>query len=151
QSATATERFATGEKVTVEYNAPDRYRITTPRSQIVLTGQTEYARYRGGSWVPSPHGAVHQEIQTAVWQLAGAPGTDLHKLYDVSTLGTRTIDGTLARGFLLKDKAGGYSERVWVGSDNLPIEAVVQMPGQSIAIHYSAYNASTLVATPIHR
>lgn len=150
QSATAVERFDTGEKVTVEYNAPDRYRITTPRSQIVLTGKTEYARYRGGSWAPSTHGAVHQQILQSVWQLAGQPGTDLRKLYEVSPLGTRSIDGTLARGYLLKDTGGGYTERIWVGSDNLPVEAMVQMPGETIDIRYSAYNRSMLVATPIH-
>ena len=148
QSATATERFGTGEKATVLYNAPNRYRITTSRAQIVLAGQIEYSRYRGGSWMPSPHGAMHQQILQAVWQLAGPPGTDLHKLYTIASLGTRSIDGSVTHGYRLDDKAGGYTERIWVGSNELPVEAVLQMPGESIDIHYSAYNSSTLVATP---
>lgn len=149
QSATATEHFTNGQTVTVLYNAPNRYRITTPHAQIVLAGQTEYARYRGGTWAASSQGAMHQQILHAVWQIAGPPGTDLRKLFAITSLGSRSVDGTVARGYALADKAGGYTERVWIGTNDLPVEAVVKMPGESIDIRYSAYNASTLVATPI--
>jgi outer membrane lipoprotein-sorting protein len=149
QSATAIERFGSGEKVTVDYNSPNRYRITMPKSQIVLTGTTEYARRNGGQWLSSNRGAVHQQMLQATWQLAGMPGTDLHKLYTISSLGSREINGGPVRGYLLKDKGGAYTERVWIGSDNLPVLATIDMPDQTIRIRYSHYNASELVATPI--
>lgn len=149
QSATAIERFGTGEKVRVDYNAPNRYRITMPQSQIVLTGTTEYSRRNGGQWLPSSRGAIHQQMLQATWLLAGTPGTDLRKLYTISSLGSREINGVPARGYLLKDKGGAYTERVWVGTDNLPVLATIDMPDQTIRIHYSQYNASRLVATPM--
>lgn len=148
-TATATERFADGSVATVEFNAPDRYKITTPVSQIVLSGDTEYAKTNGGQWAISDKGAEHQALLQEVWQLAGPTSIDLHKLYAIRSLGSKTVGGIALRGYSLKDVDGAYTESIWIDRNNLPVAASIQLDGQTIDIHYSNYNASTLIATPL--
>jgi hypothetical protein len=147
-SATATERFASGDVATVQYKSPNRYSITMPAAQIVLTGNTEYAKRTGGQWAQSPRGPEDQAMLQAVWQLAGPPEIDIHKLYKIASIGTKTIDGTPVRGYRLHDMNGAYDETIWIGSNDLPVAARIEMSGKLIDIHYTGYNASTLIATP---
>ncbi len=148
QSVTATERSSNGDVATVEYNFPDRFHITTARSQIILSGNIEYTKRPNGRWISSPSGAEHQTLLAAVWQLGGPPNIDVRKLYTIDAFGTKTIGATTVRGYRLHDVSGGNDETVWIGPNNLPVAAIVEMPGQRIDIHY-AYNTSTLVATPL--
>ena len=149
RSVTATERFSNGDVATVQYNLPDRFHITTGRSQIILTGDTEYAKRTGGRWSSSHDGAEHQSLLTAAWQLGGPPSIDVRDLYTVVPQGAKTIGTTLVQGYLLHDPSGGNDETVWIGSDNLPVAARIQMSGQTIEIHYTNYNTSERVATPL--
>ena len=147
-SAIAVERFSTGDTATVEFASPNKFHVTTPQSELILTGDVEYAKRAGGRWVKSDMGAEHQVLLTAVWQLAGAPNVDIHKLYKISSLGTKTMAGTAVRGYQLNDIDGAYSETLWIGSNNLPVVARIDMPDQSVDIHYTTYNTSLLIATP---
>jgi len=149
RSVTATERFSNGDVATVQYNLPDRFHITTAASQIILTGETEYDKRAAGRWTSSSHGAEHQALLAAAWQLGGPPSIDLHDLYTVEAQGTKTIGSTLVRGYLLHDTSGGNDETVWIGPDNLPVAARIVMSGQTIEIHYTNYNTSERVATPL--
>lgn len=148
-SVTATERFSNGDGATVEYNFPNRFHITTAHSQIILTGDSEYVKPGSGRWATAPNGAEHQALLTAAWQLGGPPNVDLRDLYTIVPIGAKTIDGTLARGFRLHDASGGNDETVWIGPDNLPIAARITMSSQTIDIHYTSYNSSLRVATPL--
>ena len=147
-SVTATERSSNGDVATVEYNFPDRFHITTARSQIILSGNIEYAKRANGRWISSPNGAEHQTLLAAVWQLGGPPNIDVRKLYTIDAAGTKTVGSTAVRGYRLHDVSGGNDETIWIGPDNLPVAAIVKMPGQTIDIHY-AYNTSVLIATPL--
>jgi len=149
RSVTATESFSTGGSATVEYNFPDRFQITTGRSRIILIGATEYVKPNAGRWATSPNGAEHQTLLAAAWQLGGPPNIDLRDLYTVDEQGTKTIGTTLARGFRLHDASGGNDEIVWIGPDNLPLTARIEMSGQTITINYSNYNHAVQVATPL--
>jgi hypothetical protein len=149
RSVTAVERSSNGDVATIRYNFPNRFRITTAHSQIVLSGSVEYAKRAHGQWAPSPNGPEHQALLAAVWQLAGPPNIDLRKLYSVVADSVRTVGATSVRGFHLHDAMGGNDETIWIGSDNLPVAARIAMPGQIIDIHYTDYNTSTLVATPM--
>lgn len=149
RSVTATERFSNGDVATVQYNLPDRFHITTGRSQIILTGDTEYVKRAAGHWTPSPDGGEHQALLAAAWQLGGPPSIDVRDLYTVVALGTKTIGTTLVRGYALHDASGGNDETVWIGPDNLPVAARIAMSGQTIEIHYTNYNTSERVATPL--
>jgi|SRR5579862_9167357 len=147
-SAVAQERFNTGDVATVEFSAPDNYHITTANSQIILTGDVEYAKRTGGHWMKSSLGAQHQVLLTAVWQLAGPPNVDIHKLFKVTALGTKSLNGTTLRGYQLHDTDGAYDETVWIGPNNLPVTAKIDMTDTSVEIHYANYNTSLLIATP---
>ena len=148
-SVTATERFGNGEIATVAYNLPNRYHITTARSEIVLTGDSEYVKSTYGRWTTSSRGAEHQSLLTAAWQLGGPLNIDVRDLYTIVPQGTKTIGSTLVRGFRLHDASGGNDETVWIGPNNLPVAARIEMSGETIDIHYTNYNTSALVATPL--
>ena len=148
-SVIATEHFSNGDVATVEYNSPDRFHITTARSQIILSGDTEYVKPGSGRWIPSRNGAEHQAMLAAAWQLGGPPNIDLRNLYTIVPLGTKTIGSTLVRGFRLHDASGGNDETVWIGPDNLPVAARIEMSSETIEIHYTGYNTSVRVATPL--
>ncbi|MGA8533344.1 MAG: hypothetical protein WB615_04495 [Candidatus Tumulicola sp.] len=149
RSVTATERSSNGDVATVEYNFPNRFHITTARSQIILSGDMEYAKSARGHWMTSPNGAEHQTLLAAAWQLGGPPNIDVRNLYTIVAEGTKTIGTTLVRGFHLHDASGGNDETVWIGPDNLPVAARIEMSSQTIDIHYTNYNTSVLVATPL--
>ena len=148
-SVTATERFSNGDVATVHYNLPDRFHITTAQSQIILTGDTEYDKHAAGRWTSSTHGAEHQALLAAAWQLGGPPNIDVRDLYTVTGLGTKTIGTTQVRGYRLHDASGGNDETVWIGPDNLPVAARITMSRQTIEIRYTNYNTSERVATPL--
>ncbi len=148
RSVVAVERFSTGQTATVEFASPNRYHIVMPRSQIILAGNVEYARANGGSWRRAPHGAEHQALLQASWQLAGPPNIDIHRLFTITALGTRTIDNAPVRGYLLHDANGAYTETIWINANNLPAAARIEMPTETVDIHYINYNASVLIAKP---
>jgi hypothetical protein len=147
-AATAIESSSSGNFATVAYASPNRYRITTARSEIVLSGNFEYTKRPGGSWTSSANGPEHQAMVESVWQLAGPPEIDVRKLYTITALGTKTVGGATLRGYRLHDKAIGYDETIWIGRDNLPVVARIALPTETLDIHYTDYNDSSLVATP---
>jgi hypothetical protein len=148
RSVVATERFNTGETVVVKYAAPNRFHITMPRSEIVLTGDVEYSKQSGRPWKRSPNGAEHQVLLMAAWQPAGPPDLDIHKLFMITPLGTKTVAGSVVRGYELYDTAGAYGETIWIDADNLPVAARIQSSEQTISIRYANYNTSAMVAMP---
>lgn len=148
RSVTAVERFSTGDIATVEYRAPDRFHVTMAKSQILLAGNVEYDKRTGGAWKRSSLGAEHQALVEAAWQLAGPPDIDLHKLFTITMLISKTIDGLPVRGYLMHDAAGAYDETVWIGPNHLPVAARIQTPDETLEIHYIGYNGSVLIAMP---
>jgi hypothetical protein len=147
-SAIAIERFSGGDVATVAYSAPNRFKVTTPQSEIILAGNVEYGRHPGGKWSQTSNGAQHQVLLTAVWQLAGPPTIDLHKLFTITPIGTKSYQGATLRGYTLHELDGAYDETLWVGSNDLPVTAQISMPGQTVEIKYSDYNTGALIATP---
>jgi hypothetical protein len=147
-AATAIERSSNGNVATVTFRSPDKYHITTARSEIVLSGDVEYSKSAGGSWKSNRNGPEHQALVESVWQLAGPTEIDVHKLYTITALGSKTVGGQSLRGYRLHDNAIGYDETIWIGSDNLPVVARIALPNDTLDIRYVDYNDSTLVATP---
>jgi hypothetical protein len=149
RSVVAVERLGSGSLATVEYASPNRYHITMRASQIVLAGNAEYTKRTGSAWSRSPDGAEHQALMQAAWNLAGPPGVDIHKLFTITSLGSKKMDRESVRGYLLHDAAGAYDAIVWIGPNYLPVAASIEMPDQTLRIHYIAYNTSVLIATPM--
>ncbi|HEX4014003.1 MAG TPA: hypothetical protein VHX17_08965 [Candidatus Cybelea sp.] len=148
RSVVAVQRYSSGELATVEYASPNRYHVTMHASQIVLAGNVEYDRKAGSAWKRSSNGAQHQALLSAAWNIAGPTNIDVHKLFTITSLGSKKIEGTTLRGYLLHDAAGAYDATVWIGPTYLPIYASIQMPDQTIKVHYIAYNTSVDVAMP---
>jgi len=148
RSVVAVERFDTGETATVKYAAPNRFHITMPRSEIVLAGDVEYSRRAGAIWQRSFEGAEHQVLLVAAWQLAGPPELDIHKIFTITSLGTKSVAGAPLRGYRLHDTSGAYDETLWINADNLPVVARIASSEQTISIHYTNYNAQVLIAMP---
>lgn len=148
RSVEAVERFNTGETVVVKYAAPNRFHITLPRSEIDLAGNVEYAKQTGRPWKRSPNGAEHQVLLMAAWQLAGPPELNIHQLFIITSLGTKSVAGVPVRGYRLYDTAGAYGETIWINADDLPVAARIESPEQTISIHYTSYNGSTVIARP---
>jgi hypothetical protein len=148
RSVVAVERFSSGQLATIEYTSPNRYHITMPGSQIVLAGNREYTKPAGGTWKRAPDGGEHQALLNATWQLAGPPSSDVRKLFTITALQPKVLDGAPVRGYMLHDAAGAYNEILWIGANELPVQARLEMPDQSVTIHYIAYNASVLTARP---
>lgn len=148
RSVVAVERFSSGEVATVEFASPNRFHITMPQSQIMLAGNVEYTKSVNGGWKRSAHGAQHQALLNASWYLAGPTDIDIHKLFTITSLGTKRTDHASVRGYMLHDTAGAYNEIVWIGPNYLPVAASIEMPDQTIKIHYVAYNSPTMLAMP---
>ncbi len=148
RSVVATERFNTGETVVVKYAAPNRFHIAMRHSEIMLTGNVEYSKQSGRPWKRSSDGAAHQVLLMATWQLAGPPELDIHQLFMITSLGTKTVAGGMIRGYRLYDTAGAYGETIWINADDLPVAARIESPEQTISIRYANYNESTMVAMP---
>jgi hypothetical protein len=147
-AATAIERSSNGSVATIEFTSPNKYHITTSRSEIVLSGDVEYSKDSAGSWKSTRNGAENQAMVESVWQLAGPTEIDVHKLYAITALGTKNVAGQTLRGYKLHDKAIGYDETIWVGANHLPVVARLALPTETIDIRYLNYNDSALVATP---
>ncbi len=148
RSVVATERFNSGETVVVKYAAPNRFHIAMRHSEIMLAGDVEYSKQAGRPWKRSPDGAEHQVLLMAAWQLAGPPDLDIHQLFVITSLGTKTVAGGVIRGYQLYDTAGAYGETIWINADNLPVAARIESSEQTISIRYANYNASAMVAMP---
>lgn len=84
----------------------------------------------------------------AAWQLAGPPELDIHKLFTITSLGTKSVAGGPLRGYRLHDSSGAYDETLWINADNLPVVARIESSEQTISIHYTNYNAQALIAMP---
>jgi hypothetical protein len=148
RSVVATERFNTGQTVVIKYAAPNRFDIMLPRAEILLAGDVEYSKQSGTLWKRARNGAEHQMLQMAAWLLAGPPELDIHQLFIISSLGTKSVAGVPVRGYQLYDTAGAYGETIWINADDLPVAARIESPEQTISIHYTSYNGSTMIARP---
>ncbi len=151
RTAKAVENFSKGpHQVTVYYVAPDRYRIVLPDSEIIFIGQTEYGKKTGGPWGVMPGAASSSVVVHHLWEIAGDPTIDLHKLFVVSAAGTKRIDGVATREYRLRSIPGGSQETIWIGTGNLPVAAELNTGTESkVNVRYQNYNAPIAVVAPM--
>ena len=114
------EKFENGVAATVDVIPPGQYRIAS-----------------NGGQDPS-----------LVVRVACQPGSPDIAMYNVSSLGTKSIDGAKAQGFKISSPDGSYTESLWVNDHHLPVQAHVDTQGHSIDVLFGDYNASPLIATP---
>lgn len=144
-----------GFMTTVEYVAPDRFRIATPVTESVIVGPNTYVKLPTGQWQKIP-GDVNQAIS----QFRDPKMIEeLRNSTDAKFLGTDSIDGMPMNiyQYTVKNAFGTNmttTSKAWVGvSDNLPrkmeSEADVNGKPSKVRITYYDYNADIKIEPPM--
>lgn len=136
----AVERMPDGRTVTVDYSAPERWRIVTPAMTEIVIGRNVYI-VRGGK-------------STAVPFMGGMVGSMLEAFriqrYDrdakatAHDLGMKMVNGKVAHAYTYTAK--GMPVTIYVGTNHLPIESQVHMKNGTMTISYSGWNSHIAIA-----
>jgi hypothetical protein len=123
---------------TLEFVAPDRYRLRTPQGSQVIIGDTMYMRMDGRTMqVPLPRGVLTQWRDPA--QL------DKHRdTLVVEQLGAEAVAGKPARKYRMVNSKPRSESLMWIGADGYPrrIQAIARGQGKATTttLDYSRFN-----------
>ncbi|HUA98799.1 MAG TPA: hypothetical protein VMA34_10765 [Terracidiphilus sp.] len=130
----AEEHFSNGKTVTVEYSAPDRWRVQpNPDFTEVIIGNDVYM-VRNGRATKLPVGG--DMIRTMIQRLGFSASDDMKD--SARDLGMQTIDGRSLHAYSYT--ANGTPVTLYLGPDSLPVKSVVQDSNTTTIITYSKYN-----------
>ncbi len=137
----AVEKMPDGRTVTVDYAAPDRWRIVNPAMTELVIGDQLYMVHGGKSTaMPSFMGGM---VRKTVDAFRFGPYPD-----DVKTsahdLGMRPLNGTMLHAYSYT--SNGTPVTMYVGSNHLPVQSVVQTKSGTMTITYSAWNTPITIA-----
>lgn len=140
-----------GLKLTIEYQAPDRYRIVGPvvhglSSEVIYIGGDAYMKL-GSKWEKSPAGnAMKSPMQEIISEKS------LAKLSDVKYEGTETLDGTRAFKYSYENPEDpskqmmAYSSTIWINAaSGLPMKIKVNYKGGELKAATIDYDTNTPV------
>jgi len=138
-----------GQRVTVDYVRPDRWRFKpAPGITEIMIGNDLYL-HESGRWIHLPNAFPGKTIANALQH--ALPGVDVRKAYVVKSKGTQLVDGTLMHvyGFTKRDQPG-VTGTMWVRPDHLPAKVVVdpRKPDTFVTIRYSRYDAPISITPP---
>ena len=131
----------------VDFVAPDRFRMETPRGTQVIIGDTMYMRAQGRTMqVPLPAGTLAQ------WRDPGNIARNAASM-TVEAQGSDTVDGTPARKYLVHHTQPTPSDMtMWLGEDGYPlqirVDGTVNAQASTTTIRYSRINDPTLQIDP---
>jgi hypothetical protein len=130
-----TEALPGGRTVTIDYVAPDRWRISpTPNITELLIGNDVYMVRNGKTThLPIPGGMLRATID----QLKGSLPSDVKST--ARDLGMQTLDGQAVHVYSYTSH--GATVTLFVGSNHLPVRNVVKASNGTTTITYSQYNA----------
>lgn len=130
----ADEHFSNGKTVTVEYSAPDRWRVRpSPDVTELIIGDDVYMVRNGhATKLPLGGGMIRKTIQ----DLGFSMKEDVRQ--SARDLGMQTLDGQSVHAY-------GYTVRevpvtLYIGANSLPVQSVVQDKKMTTIIKYSRYN-----------
>ncbi len=131
----ATEQFSNGRTITVDYVAPDRWRIQpAPNITELLIGNSVYMVRNGKTTrVPIPGGMLQKTINSFY---VAPPDKEIKE--SARDLGMQTINGQTLHAYSFTTH--GTPVTMYVGSDLLPVVSVVKDPKVTTTITYSDYN-----------
>lgn len=144
-----------GFKTTLEYVAPDRFRMVTPVTETIIIGSNTYMKPPTGQWqkVPGDVGEMISQFRDPKMV------EELRKSTDAKFLGTDSLDGVPVKiyQYTIKNAYGTNitsTSKAWVGeSDNLPrkIEAEGEFNGKAskARITYYDYNTDIKIEPPM--
>lgn len=133
---------ATPMVTTLDFVAPDRYRLTTPQGTQVIIGDTMHMAMGGRTMkLPLPKGTLAQWRDPAQ--------TEKHRAtLRVEDLGVDAIDGKPARKYRMVNSEPPTESLMWVGADGYPrrIQATTQAGGRkaTTTLAYSRFNDPTI-------
>jgi hypothetical protein len=138
----AEEHFSNGKTTIVEYSAPDRWRVqpSPDVTQLVIGNDVYTVHNDRATKLPFGGGMVKKMIQNI-----GFSVKDEIK-QSARDLGTQTLDGQTVHVYSFT--AHGVLETLYVGRNQLPVQAVVEDKKNTTTIKYSKYNAPISIEVP---
>jgi hypothetical protein len=138
----AEEHFSDGKLVTVDYSAPDHWRIQpTPTMTEVVIGNDVYM-IQGGRSMKMPMGGFMISRMIKQFQVSADP--EVKKT--AQDLGTQTLDGRTVHAYSYS--VHGVPETLYLGDDSLPVQAVVKNSSVTTVVNYSQYNQPITIQAP---
>src|SRR5262249_9037568 len=107
-----------GRNATMDFSAPNRYRMQMAGSETIVIGSKTYMKM-GGQWMSMPMSAVTQTLANM------RHPADLQGYLEnakISDLGPSTLDGMAMHRYHMQSTAGGNSidSTIWIGPGDLP-------------------------------
>ncbi|TKR30478.1 hypothetical protein FCE95_10180 [Luteimonas gilva] len=134
-------------KATMDFVAPDRYRMQMPMGTQTIVGDTLYMTMQGKTMkVPM------QKDQLAQWRDPGKIN-EHEATMTVEAQGSDAVDGTPARKYAVRNTQPQPVEMtLWVSEAHLPLQILnrMEMQGKSVEtrIRYSRYNDASIKIDP---
>lgn len=130
----ADEHFSNGKTVTVDYSAPDRWRVQpSPEMAEVVIGNDVYMVRNGkATKLPMGGGMIRSMVQNAAFSVK----SDVRQ--SAQDLGMQTLDGRSVHVYSYTVR--GTPVTVYVDGNQLPVQSVVQDKKTTTTIRYSQYN-----------
>lgn len=139
----AEEHLFNGKTVAVDYAAPGRWRIqVTPAMTELVIGNDIYM-VRNGRATKLPLGGAAVSRMIEGFQLS-ADDDEMKKT--VQDLGNQELNGQTVHVYSYT--VGGVPETLYVGSDSLPVQAVIENKGKKTTVNYSKFNESISIEVP---
>jgi len=137
----AVEHFSNGRTITLDFLAPDRWRIQPmPDITELLIGTNVYMVRDGKSMkLPVNGGMISNMIQRASEQ-----PLDPSVKQTARDLGTKTVNGRTAHGYSYATH--GMDVTMYLSPDLLPIQEIVKNGSMTTTIDYSNFNAPIRIA-----
>ncbi|HEV2322838.1 MAG TPA: hypothetical protein VGS10_02685 [Terracidiphilus sp.] len=130
----ADELLSNGKTVTVDYSAPDRWRIQpNPDMQEVIIGNDVYMIRKGRSTkLPFGGSMIRKTAEEAGFSVQ-------EEVKDTAQdLGMQTVDGQSLHAYSFTAK--GTPVTLYLGADSLPVESVTKSSRGTVTVKYSKYN-----------
>jgi hypothetical protein len=132
----ATEQMSTGQTILVDHVAPDRWRIqpTSNMTEVLIGDQV----YMNGRAIPMVGGMIHSRLSS--FQMPSS--SDFRNT--LKDLGWQSVNGVRAHAYSYTVQ--GVPETLYVGTNHLPLQAIVKTSQGTMTITYSQYNAPITIA-----
>lgn len=138
----AEEHFSDGKQVTVDFSAPDHWRIQpTPTMTEVVIGNDVYM-IQGGRSMKMPMGGMMISRMIKQFQVSSDPEVK----QTAQDLGTQTLNGRTVHVYSYSVR--GVPETLYLGDDSLPVQAVVKNSSVTTVVSYSKYNEPITIEAP---
>ncbi len=141
KSFRAEEHLSNGRTTTLEYSAPDRWRIEpSPTLTELVIGKDIYMVHKGKvNKLPFGGGMVRRMVKHMEFSV----NKDAQKT--ARDLGTQTLDGQSVHVYSFVSHG---NVTIYVGADWLPVKAVVKNKKKTTTIDYSKFNEPISIELP---